>query len=89
MLSIGTIAILTSIGTITVPTHTKHVPKPVYILDIIMAKPNLKQHIVPIDVLVVKLVIPPGFIKQHLLSTFFHLEVGEMIVDERPAWEQI
>jgi hypothetical protein len=78
-----------SIGTITILTNTKHVPKPVYILDIIMEKPILKQHVVPIDVLVVKLVIPPGFIKQHLPSTFFLLEVGEMIVDETLAWEQI
>jgi len=54
-----------------------------------MVEPILKQHVVPIDVLVVKLVIPPDFIKQNLPSTFFHLEVGEMIVDETPAWEQI
>ncbi len=39
--------------------------------------------------LVVKLVIPPDIVKQHLLKTFFHLEVGKMIVDETPTWEQV
>jgi hypothetical protein len=32
-----------------------------------------------------KLVIPFDIVKQHLPKTFFHLEVGEMIVDETPA----
>jgi hypothetical protein len=47
---------LFSIATIVVPTHTKHFPKMVYIPDIIMAKQILKQHVVPIDVLDVKLI---------------------------------
>jgi hypothetical protein len=29
-----------------------------------------------------KLTIPPNIVKQHLHETFFHQEVGEMIVDE-------
>jgi hypothetical protein len=71
-----------STRTIGIPTHTKHVPKMVCIPDIIMAKPILKQPVVPIDVLAVKLVIPLDIVKQHLPKTFFHPEVGEMIVDE-------
>jgi hypothetical protein len=42
-----------SIGTITVPTHTEPIPKHV-LPNIIVAKPILKQPIIPIDVLVVK-----------------------------------
>jgi hypothetical protein len=63
---------LFSIGIIAVPTHTKHVPKQVCILDIIMVEPILKQHVVPIDLLAVKLTIPTNIIKQHLLEIFFH-----------------
>ncbi len=74
-----------SIRTITIPTHTKHVPKLVCILDTIMAELILKQLVVPINVLAVKLVIPPNIVKQNLPKTFFHLEVGEMIVDETHA----
>ncbi len=71
-----------SIGTITIPIHIKHVHKLVCILDIIMAEQIIKQLIVPIDVLVVEFIIPHDIVKQHLLKTFFHPEVGEMIVDE-------
>jgi hypothetical protein len=54
-----------------------------------MEKPILNQLIVPVDVLVVKLIIPPDIVKQHLPKAFFHLKVGEMIVDETLAREQI
>ncbi len=40
-----------------------------------------------IGVLIVKVATPPNIVKQHLLETFFHLEVGEMIVDETPTQE--
>jgi hypothetical protein len=78
-----------SIGTITIPTHTKLVFKPVCTLDILMAKPILKQPIVPIDVLTVKIAIPRDIVKQHLPKAFFHLEIGKMIVDEMPTQERI
>jgi hypothetical protein len=78
-----------SIGIIVVPTHIEPIPKLVCILDIIMAKPILKQPIAPIDVLAMKLAIPPNTIKQHLLEIFFHPKVGEMIVDETLARKQI
>jgi hypothetical protein len=76
-----------SIRTITIPTHTKHVPKLVYIPDIIMAEPILKQHVVAIDVLVVKLAVPLDIVKQHLSKVFFHPKVGKTIVDETPVRE--
>jgi hypothetical protein len=44
-----------------------------------------KQPIKSIGVLVVKLIIPLDIIKQHLHETFFHLEVGKMIIDETLA----
>ncbi len=75
------------IETITVPIHLEHVLKLVYIPNIIMAEPILKQFVVPIDVLAMKLAIPLDTIKQHLPKTFFHLEVGEMIIDETPTQE--
>ncbi len=78
-----------SIGIIRIPTHIELVSKVVCIPNIIMAKPILNQLIVPVDVLAVKLVIPPDIVKQHLPKAFFHLEVGEMIVDERLARERI
>jgi len=34
-----------------------------------------------IEVLVVKLTMPPNIVKQHLLEIFFHPKVKEMIVD--------
>jgi hypothetical protein len=42
----------------------------------------LKQPIKPIDVLAIKLTIPPNIVKQHLHETFFHPEVGKMIFYE-------
>jgi hypothetical protein len=69
---------LFSIGTVIVLTHTKLIPKPVYILDIIMVE--------PIDVLTMKLGIPLDIIKRHLHETFFHPKVRKIIVDETPTW---
>ncbi len=40
-------------------------------------------------VLAVKLVTPPSTVKQHFPKIFFHLEVGEMIIDETPIWGRI
>jgi hypothetical protein len=80
---------LFSIGTIIVPTHIEHIPKPICLLDIIMAKPILNQPIILVNVLAMKLVVPPNIAKQHSPETFFHPKVGEMIIDETPAWEQI
>jgi len=54
---------LFSIGTIAIPTHTKPIPKPVHILNIIMVEPILKQHVIPIYILVVKLATPPYIVK--------------------------
>jgi hypothetical protein len=76
---------LFSMGTITIPIHIKHVPTPIYIPDLGIVEPIQNQLIKLIDVLVGKLIIPPNTIKQHLLKTFFHSEVGEMIVDETLA----
>jgi hypothetical protein len=73
---------LFSIGTIVVPTHVEPVSKIIYIQDLNIAKLVPKQPIQLICVLVVTLAIPPNIIKQHLLETFFHLEIGEMIIDE-------
>jgi hypothetical protein len=33
--------------------------------------------------------MPLDIIKQHLLETFFHPKVGEMIVDETPTWKWV
>jgi hypothetical protein len=68
-----------------VPTRTEPIPKPIYIPNVIKAEPILKQPITLVDVLVVKLAIPPDIVKQHLLETFFHLEVRKMIVDGTPT----
>jgi len=38
-----------------------------------------------VGILAVKLAMPLNIIKQHLLETFFHPKVGEMIVDETPT----
>jgi len=78
---------LFSIRIITIPIHTEHVFKPVSVPNIIMAKPILKQHVVPTYVLIVKLIIPPNIIKQYILEIFFHPQVGKMIVDETPTRE--
>ncbi len=67
---------LFSIGTIAIPTHIELIFKIVYILDICILKPIIKQHVEMICVLVINLIIPPNIIKQHLLETFFHPEVG-------------
>jgi hypothetical protein len=42
-----------------------------------------------LGVLAIKLPIPLNIVKQHLLETFFHLEVGKMIIDETPTQERI
>jgi hypothetical protein len=55
-----------SIGTIIIPTHTKPIPKLVHIPNIIMAEPILKQPIIKVYVLVVKLVVPLDIVKQNL-----------------------
>jgi hypothetical protein len=78
---------LFSIKTTTILIHIEHVLKLVYIPNIIMVELILKQFVVPIDVLAMKLVIPLDIVKQHLPETFFHLEVGEMIIDETPTRE--
>jgi len=74
-----------SVGTIAIPIHIKHVPTPIYIPDLGIVEPIQNQLIKLIDVLVGKLIIPPNTIKQHLLKTFFHSELGEMIIDETLA----
>ncbi len=74
-----------SIRTIEVPTSTKLVSKPD--LGILKLVPN--QLVEPVYVWVVNLVIPPSSVKQHLAKTFFHLEMGEMIIDETHVQERI
>jgi hypothetical protein len=39
--------------------------------------------------LTMKLVISLDIVKQHSPETFFHLEFGEMIVDETPTWKWV
>jgi len=63
---------LFSIGTIIIPTHIEHIPKPICLLYIIMAKLILNQPIILANVLAMKLVVPPNIAKQHSLETFFH-----------------
>jgi hypothetical protein len=75
---------LFSIGTIVIPTRIEPISKIVYIPYISILKPILKQHVEPICVLVVNLAIPLDIVKQHLLETFFHPKVGEMIINETP-----
>jgi hypothetical protein len=79
--------VMFSIGTIVVPTHIEFVLKPVCIPNIIMVEPILKQHVIPIDVLAMKLCIPSDIVKQHLAKIVFHPEVREMIVSEPLAQE--
>jgi hypothetical protein len=76
---------LFSIGTMTIPTHIKHVAKPIYIPYIVIIELIPKQFVKSIGVLVVKLVMPPNIVQQHLPKTFFCLEVRKMIFDETPA----
>jgi hypothetical protein len=67
-------------------THTKQISKPIYIPNFSIIKSVPKQRIeLMLCVLVVNLAIPLDTIKQHLPKTFFHLEVGEMIIDETPT----
>jgi hypothetical protein len=73
---------LFSIGTIEIPTHIELVSKPIHILDLNITKLVPKQHVEPICVLAINLAIPPDIVKQHLPKIFFHLEVGEMIINE-------
>jgi hypothetical protein len=61
---------LFSVGPITIPTNTKLVPKHAYIPNIVIIELVPKQYVKPIGVLVVKLIIPPNIVKQHLLETF-------------------
>jgi hypothetical protein len=76
---------LFSIGTMIIPTHIEHVPKPIYIPYIVIIEPIPKQLVKLVGVLVVKLAIPPNIVQQHLHETFFHLEVRKMIFDETLA----
>jgi hypothetical protein len=73
---------LFSIGTIAIPTHIEPISKIVYIPDICILKPILKQHVEPICVSVINLTLPPNIVKQHPLEMFFHPKVGEMIINE-------
>ncbi len=52
-------------------------------------KPLPKQHVEPIRVLVVNLVLRADIIKQHLPKTFSHPEVGKMIIAETPTQKRI
>ncbi len=70
-----------------VPIHTKPIPTIDYIPSTIIAKLVIKQPIKSVGVQAMKLVIPPNIVKQHLPKTFFHQEVGEMIIDETPIRE--
>jgi hypothetical protein len=80
---------LFSIGTIEVPTHTKLISKPIYILYLNTTKPIPKPPIELVCVILVNLDIPPDNVKQHLFETFFHPKVGEMIINETLAQAQI
>lgn len=82
---------LFSIETIAIPAHTKLViPKIDYIPNLKIAEQVPKQPIKLVYVLTINLVIPLDMILdmiQQLPKAFFHLEVGEMIIDEILAWE--
>ncbi len=80
---------LFSIETIEVPTHIEPIFKLVDTPNLNVAKPIPKQHVEWVYVLAINLVILLDIIKQHMLETFFHLEVGDMIIDETFAWKQI
>jgi hypothetical protein len=80
---------LFSIRTIPISVHIELILKPVCIPNIIMVDPILKQLVVPVNVLAMKLVIPPDNVKQHLPKIYFHPEVRKMIVDETPTKERI
>jgi hypothetical protein len=74
-----------SIGTIVVPIHIELVFKSTFIPYFSITKPVPKQPIELICGLAINLTIPPNIIKQRLLETFFHLEVGEMIINKTPT----
>jgi hypothetical protein len=67
---------LFSIENIIVPTHAESNFKTICILNLSIVELVPKQPIESICVLVVNLTIPPNTSKQHLLKTFFHLEIG-------------
>jgi hypothetical protein len=69
-----------SIGTIVIPIHVEPISKTIYIQDLNIAKLVPKQS--TSMCLVVNLAIPPNTIEQHLLEIFFHLEAGEIIIDD-------
>jgi hypothetical protein len=77
------------IGTIEVPTHIELVSKPIHIPYLNITKLVPKQHVELICVLTINLVIPLDIVKQHPPKIFFHLEVGEMIINETPIQEQV
>jgi hypothetical protein len=54
---------LFAIGTIEVPIHIELVSKPIHIPDLNITKLVPKQHVEPVCVLVVNLVIPPDIVK--------------------------
>jgi hypothetical protein len=70
-----------------VPPHIKPIPTIDYIPNTIIAKLVIKQPIKSVGILAMKLAIPLNIVKQHLPETFFHPEVGEMIIDETPTRE--
>jgi hypothetical protein len=80
---------LFSIGTIEVATHTELISKSIHILNLSIIDLIPKQHVELVCVLIINLIIPPNIIKQHLPETFFHPEVGKMIVDETFVQEQV
>ncbi len=73
---------LFSIGTIEIPTHIELISKPVHILVLSIVELVSKQLVESVCVLAINLSIPLDIVEQHLPETFFHLEVGEMIIDE-------
>ncbi len=76
------------VGTVIESTRIELVSKWICIPNFSITKP-IPKHVELICILIVNLinlVIPPDTIKQHLPKTFFHLEVGEMIIDETLTW---
>jgi hypothetical protein len=63
--------------------------KPIHIPYLNITKLVPKQHVEPIWVLAINLVIPPDIVMQHLPEIFFHLEVGEIIINETPTRERV
>ncbi len=77
------------IGTITIPIHIELVLKSTFIPYFNITKWDPKQLVETICVLAINLTIPPNVIKQCLLEIFFHLKMGEMIINETLAREQV